>query len=70
MFNNIFNNTVLKTKKPAKCPKTTWPAEKCGTTIRVPLYRIQKNYLLMESLPIEPPLSIFTLMMWIEFLSE
>jgi len=29
----------------------------------------RKHYLLMESLLIEPPLSILTLMMWIEFLS-
>ena len=28
------------------------------------------GYLLMESLFIAPPLSIFTLMTWIEFLSE
>jgi hypothetical protein len=42
---------------------------KCGTKTRVPLDGIQKHYLLMESLLIEPPLSILTLMMWIEFLS-
>ncbi len=34
-----------------------------------PARGIQKHYLLMESLLIEPPLSILTLMMWIEFLS-
>ena len=51
------------------CGRTSWPAEKCGTKTRVPFDGIQKHYLLMESLLIEPPLSILTLMMWIEFLS-
>jgi hypothetical protein len=40
-----------------------------GRKILVPLERISRSYLFMESLPIEPPLSIFTLIMWMEFLS-
>ena len=64
-FHSKLRKFSTNAQKKAASHRRGWCQSKAGT--EVPASR--NSYLLMESLLIDPPLSIFTLMMWIWFLS-